>query len=175
MNGLTGRKYLEIGKITSVHGIKGEVRVAPWCDGPEFLVGFGQLYYMEGRDALPVKVEYSRPVKNMVIMKLEGCDSADEALKLRGRILYMDRDDVDLAEGCYFIQDLIGLTVSDYDTKKVYGTLTDVFQTGANDVYTVRSESGEEFLIPAIPDVIMKNDLENGEMLIRPISGLFDK
>lgn len=168
---LAKSRYLEIGKITSVHGIRGEVKVQPWCDEAEFLTEFDVLHYKSGD---PVDIEYARVHKNMVIMKILGCDTAEQAQKLRGRVLYMDRDDVELPEGSYFIQDLIGMTVKDDDTGGVYGTLIDVSQTGANDVYTVKSEEGKEYLIPAIPDVIMKNDLENNIMYIKPLDGLFD-
>ena len=164
-------RFLEIGKITSVHGIRGEVKVQPWCDEAEFLAEFDVLHYKSGD---PIDIEYARVHKNMVIMKIAGCDTAEQAQKLRGRVLYMDRDEVELPEGCYFIQDLIGMTVIDDDTGAVYGKLTDVSQTGANDVYTVTSDDGREYLIPAIPDVIMKNDLENDTMYIKPLEGLLD-
>ena len=165
------QKYLEAGKITSVHGIKGEVKVQPMCDSPEFLAEFDLLYYKSGT---PVKIEYARANKNMVIMKIEGITTADEAQKLRGRVLYLDRNDVDLPQGCYFIQDLLGMTVKDNDSGEEYGVLTQVYATGANDVYEIRSQSGKEYLIPAIPDVIMKNDLDNNVMYIKPLDGLFD-
>ncbi len=169
---MAGEKYLEAGKITSVHGIRGEVKVLPLCDDPQLLVQLDTLYYKSG---VPVMIEYARVHKNMVIMKLENVSSADEAQKLRGRVLYLDRDDVELPQGCYFIQDLLGMTVKDSESGKVYGTLTDVFQTGANDVYTVVSAEGKEYLVPAVPDVIMKNDLDNNIMYIKPLDGLFDE
>ncbi len=165
------KQYLEIGKISSVHGIRGEVKVTPWCDEPAFLAGFDRLYYKSGT---PVDIEYSRVFKNTVIMKISGCGTADEAGKLRGRVLYMDRNDVELPQGCYFVQDLIGLTVVDSETDEIYGVLTEVSQTGANDVYAVRSESGREILIPAIPSVIMKNDIDGGKMFVKLPDGLLD-
>ena len=111
----------------------------------------------------------------MVIMKIEGCDTVEEAQKLRNRILFMDRDDVELEKGCYFVQDLIGMEVRHAETGRVYGRITDVSETGANDVYTIKSEDGKEYLIPAIPDVIVKNDIENRIMTIIPLEGLFDE
>lgn len=162
---------LEIGKITSVFGIKGEVKVQPWCDSPELLCEFDTLYWKSGT---PVVIERSRVQKNMVIMKIEGTDDADAAQKLRNRVLYMDRADVELEEGSYFIADLIGLTVSDSRTGEVYGTLCDVTETGANDVYHIKTESGSQLLIPAIPEVIDLVDIEQGIMKITPLDGLFD-
>ncbi|MBP1548296.1 MAG: 16S rRNA processing protein RimM, partial [Oscillospiraceae bacterium] len=107
------KKYLEIGKIVAVQGLKGEVRVEPWCDSAEFLCEFDRLYFSKGET--PVDVVRSRPHKNIVLMKLDGVDTPEDAQKLRGKILYMDRDDVELEEGCYFVQDLIGLEVVDAD------------------------------------------------------------
>ena len=165
------KQYLEIGKITSVHGLKGEVKVNPWCDEPEFLTDFDTLYY---KSATPVVIENARVQKNMVIMKIEGCDTIEEAQKLRNRILFMDRNDVELEEGTYFIQDLIGLTVIDNDSGKVYGKLSDISATGANDVYTITSDEGKEFLIPAIPDVVIKTDIDKQQMFIHILDGLLD-
>ncbi|MGN0632966.1 MAG: ribosome maturation factor RimM [Oscillospiraceae bacterium] len=165
------KQFLEIGKITSIFGIKGEVKVQPWCDSPELLCEFDTLYW---KSKTPVEIEYSRVQKNMAILKIKGVDDADSAQKLRNHVLYMNRDDVELEEGSYFIADLIGLTVSDSATGEVYGTLCDVTETGANDVYHITSESGRLLLIPAIPEVIDEIDLENGSMKITPLKGLFD-
>ena len=87
-------------------------------------------------------------------------------------VVYLNKEDVELPDGTYFIADLIGLSVVDYDTGRIYGKITDVMQTGANDVYTVTSEEGDT-LIPAISDVVMETDLEAGEIRIRPLEGLF--
>ena len=98
----------------------------------------------------------------------------EEAQKLRNRVLYIDRDDVELDEGCYFVQDLIGLEVVDADSGESYGKITDVSQTGANDVYHIADEKGNVKLIPAIPEVVAETDIEGGIMKITPLEGLFD-
>ena len=165
------QQYLEIGKIVSVFGIRGEVKVQPWCDSPEFLCEFDTLYYKSGT---PVNIIKSRVAKNIVVMKIEGIDTVEQAQAIRNRVLYMDRNDVELEKGSYFIQDLIGLTVIDEDTKEVYGKISDVTETGANDVYHVKREDGKMFYVPAIPQVVMNVDLENGEMIIKPLDGLFE-
>ena len=107
-------------------------------------------------------------------MKIKGIDSPEEGVKLRGRVLYMDRDDVELEEGVYFRQDLIGLEVVDSSTDEVFGKITDVLETGANDVYEITDSDNNKKYIPAIPDVIDKVDIENGRMTITPLEGLFD-
>ena len=165
------KKLLEVGKIVSVFGIKGEVKVQPWCDTPQFICDFDTLYYKSGT---PVVVERSRVQKNMVVMKIKGTDTVEDAQKLRNRVLYIDRDDVELDEGCYFVQDLIGLTVIESKDGKVYGKISDVSETGANDVYHIKDEDGREYLIPAIPDVIDSVDIEGGVMKITALDGLFD-
>src|SRR5699024_2510549 len=103
-------------------------------------------------------------------------DDRNAAQLLRNKILYMDRDDVELEEGSYFIQDLLGLQVVDFDRpEKVYGELVDVTQTGANDVYHIKGEDQKVVLIPAIPDVIQEIDLAQGIMKITPLKGLFEE
>lgn len=166
------KQYLEIGQIVTTHGVMGEVRVKPWCDSPELLCEFDRLFFDGGKTT--VGVERARVHKNVVILKLEGINTMDDAQKLRNRVLYCSRDDFELDEGTYFIQDLLGLRVEDADTAEVYGELCDVTQTGANDVYHIRRENGSVVLIPAIPDVIVKTDADGGVMLIRPLKGLFD-
>ena len=165
------QQRLEIGKIVAIHALKGEVRVQPWCDGPEFLSQFKTMYL----NREPVKVRSARPSKNIVIVKLEGIDTPEAAQKLVNQILYIDRADVKLPKGTYFIADLIGLRVVDADDPEiVYGELTDVSQTGANDIYHVRFADGKERYVPAIPQVVVKTDLEAGTLQIRPLPGLFD-
>ncbi len=167
------KQFLEIGKITNVHGLRGEVKVMPWCDDAAFLCSFDMLYFDEGRT--PVQILRARVMKNMVILQLEGCETREQAELMRNRVLYMDREEVELEDGLYFIQDLIGLTVSDADTGRVYGTLKDVLQTGANDVYVIAdADSKKEYLVPAIPDVVLETNLGAGTMTIRPLKGLFD-
>ena len=165
------KRFLEIGKIVAVQGLKGEVRVDPWCDSPDFLCEFEQLYFNKGET--PVTVVKARPHKNIVLMKIDGVDTPEDAQKLRGKILYMDREDVELEEGCYFVQDLIGLEVIDADDGTIYGKLSQVPATGANDVYHIK-DGDKEYLIPAIPDVVVKTDIEGGKLIIRKMEGLFE-
>ena len=165
------KQYLEIGKIVSVFGIKGEVKVQPWCDSPDFITEFDTLYWKSGDE---VVIERSRVQKNIAVMKIKGCDTVEDAQKLRNRILYMDRNDVELEEGSYFVQDLIGLEVQNIDSGEVYGKLSEVSETGANDVYHIESENGKTYYVPAIPQVVIETDLENGIMKIHPLDGLFE-
>ncbi len=165
------QKYLEIGQIVTTHGIKGEVKIQPWCDSPEVLCEFDILYNKDGTKTYELS---ARPHGNMVIAKIKGVDTVEEAQALRNRILYLDRDDAELPEGTYFVQDLLGLMVYD-EEGKFYGKLTDVTSAGsANDVYELNND-GKLYYIPAIPSVILKTDIENGRMIIYPMEGLFDE
>jgi 16S rRNA processing protein RimM len=166
------KEYLEIGKIVTVHGLHGDVKVQPWCDSPEFLCAFPVLYL--GKEKKEVEITTARVQKNMALLHLDGYDSVEQAERLRNQILYLYREDVVLEEGTYFIQDLIGMAVSDADTDEAYGVLKDVLQTGANDVYVVETAAGKELLIPAIPDVIVEINLDENRMKIRPLEGLLD-
>lgn len=168
------KPFLEIGKIVSTHGIKGEVRVQPWCDSGAFMKKFSVLY-LDKKGETAVKIVSCRPHGNVVIMKLEGVDTPEQAARLRSKVLFMDRNDAKLEKGQVFIQDLIGCTVFDADNEnKVYGKITDVSQTGANDVWHITDESGREFLIPVIPSVVLEVDAEHEKVIIRPLKGIFD-
>lgn len=163
--------FLEAGQIVGVHGVRGEVKVQPWCDSAAVLTPIKTLYFDEG--ARPVKVS-CRPHKNVALIKLAGVDTVEQAETLRGQVLYLNRRDVKLPKGRYFICDLIGLTVVDNDSGATYGTVTDVTETGANNVYHMKTTDGKEVLIPAIPDVVKKVDVDGGEIRIFAMAGLFD-
>lgn len=165
-------QYLEAGRIVSTQGLKGETRVEPWSDSPEFLTQFKGFYVGSGGQNYTL-AESLRVQKNVVIIKFEGADDIDSAKKLVNHLIYIDRDWVNLTEGTYFERDLIGLEVADAATGRIYGKITEVGRTGANDIYCVKGSGGEVW-IPAIKDVIAAVDLKAGKMLITPLRGLFE-
>lgn len=166
------KEFLEVGQIVSVVGLKGEVRVQPWCDSPDFLLRFKTLYLNGGKQ--PVSVERSRVQKNMAVLKLAGTDHVDQANLLRGEVLWFRREDVALGERTFFVQELLGITVVDADDPSlVYGTLSEISPTGANDVYHIEQD-GKTVLVPAIRQVIIDTDIDLGIMRIRPMKGLFE-
>lgn len=167
------KQFLEIGRITSTHGIRGEMRVQPWCDTPQFLTRFSTLY-LDGQGKNAVRVERARAHQNMVILKISGVDTAEQAQCYRGKLLFHDRNDVSLPQNSYYIQDLLGCKVLDADNGVCYGTLTDVSETGANDVWQVTDGQGKDYLLPAIPSVIVETKPEEERITIRPIKGIFD-
>jgi len=166
------KQYLETGKIVGTHGVRGMVRVQPWCDDGEFLAEFDTLY-ADKNGTKKLKILTAKPHGNVVIMSIDGVNSIEEAEKLRGTVIYMDRNDVELPEGRYFISDLLGLPVTDADSGETLGVLTDVTETGANDVWHITRE-GKEYLVPAIADVLVSVEPEKESVIIRPLKGIFD-
>lgn len=167
------KEFLEVGQIVGTHGIRGEMRVNPWADSPEFLKQFKTLYY-DNKGEKSVKVISARPHGNVVILKLDGIETVEDASKMRNKVLYIRRADAKLADGSYFIEELIGCDVIDADDEAVcYGKLSDVSETGANDVWHIEKD-GKEYLIPAIPDVVINADVANNRVVIRPLKGIFD-
>ena len=166
------KQYLDSGKIVGTHGIKGEVRIEPWCDSPEFLCAFKKLYLDEkGQTFIEVK---SRPHKNITLAKIKGVDTIEAAEKLRGKIIYINRDDITLDEGVNFVQDLIGIEVKDAENGTVYGKITDVLRTGANNVYEITDSNNKKYLAPVIDEVVEEINVDGGFVLIRPMKGIFD-
>lgn len=166
------KKYLEIAKIVATQGVRGEVRCQYYCDAPEVLCEFDLLYLDKGKTA--VHIVRAFPHKNIVVMKLEGVNSIEDAQKYIGKVLYLDRDDAELPEETYFIQDIIGLEVKDADTGEVYGKVSEIYQNGAADVYSIKRSDGTELMFPCVDEVVKKIDVEGGEILITPLDGLFE-
>lgn len=164
------KEFLEGGKIVGTHGVRGEMRVECWCDTPQVLSSFKTLYFDNGKEAIKVK---SRVHKNMVLMKMQGVDTIEQADLYRGKIVYIKRSDMKLEKGVNFVQDIIGLEVVDGNTGEVYGTVTDVFKTGSNDVYEMKDNCGKAFYIPVIDEVVDNIDVENSVVKITPMKGLF--
>ena len=165
------KQFLEVGRIVGTHGVRGEMRVECWANSPDFFRPFKKLYLDEGKTTLAVSC---RPHKSIVLMTAKGVGSIEEAEKLRGKVLYIDRDDVKLEEGEHFVQDIIGLSVTDADSGEVYGTVKDVLKTGSNDVYEMKGKDDKLYYIPVIPDIMAGFDFDQGAVYIHPMKGLFD-
>lgn len=161
---------IEIGRIVSTHGIKGEVKVEPWCDSPDMLLKIKKIY-TENEEIL--KIVTLRIHKNSVLMQLEGINDITAAEKLKNTVILTDKKEVILKKDYFFIKDLIGINVFDADTGVKYGSLTDILKTGSNDVYVIMGDE-KEYLVPAIKECIIETDMDKGIMKIRPLKGLFD-
>ena len=164
------KEFLEAGKIVGTHGVRGMVRIQVWADSVDFLSDFSSLYLKEG--AMEIKLEKIAPHGNVAIAKIKGTDTIEQAEALRNRVVYVRRADIPLADGRYFVSEIIGCQVFDADTDALLGTLSDVSQTGANDVWHIE-KGGNEYLVPAIEDVIVSVDIDQCIVRIRPLKGIF--
>ena len=165
---------LQVGIITTTHGVRGEVKVFPTTDDPARFKDLDEVTLDTGKELIPLTIQNVKFFKNMVILKFKGIDNINDVEKYRKCALYVTRENaVALEENEYFIADLIDMEVVT-DEEERLGTLVDVMQTGANDVYVVKTESGEEILIPAIRDCIRSVDVEKGQMCIHLLPGLRD-
>ena len=159
-------ELIEAGKIVNTHGMRGEVRVQPWADSPDFLTGFEHFYI----DEMPVQVLFAKVHKGCVIATLEGVDDIDAAIRMKNKIIKIKKEDVTLEEGSYFVTDLIGLKVLDNETGETLGILSDVLSLPSNNVYVITGK--REILVPAVQEFIVETSLEEGYVKIRLIEGL---
>ena len=168
-------KYLRVGVITSPHGVRGEVKVYPTTDDAMRFKKLDHVILDLGRgESRELKIRQVKFFKNMVILKFKEFNNINEIEKYKGKDLLIRRDQaVKLAPNENFITDLIGLKVVT-DEGKEFGTLTDVLQTGANDVYVIESLEGKEYLFPAIPQCILDVNLENQMVTVHILDGLLD-
>lgn len=166
------KQFLEAAQIINKRGLRGEVKVDCYCDTPDALCEIKTLYLDENGEK-PVKILAAKPYKGFVYLTIEGVNTVEAADKLRGKLLYADRCDIPIEEGSYFIDDLIGLDVIDADNGKIYGKITDVFNRGASDIYTV-NDGNKDYYIPAVEEFIVETDIEKG-VYVKPIPGMFDE
>lgn len=173
LNGVKMRKeFIESGKIVGTHGIRGMVRIQPWCDSCEFLCGFKKLY-LNSTGTEFINITSAKPHGNVVIAAIKGIDTIEKAEAFRNKVLYINRKDANLEEDRYFIQDIIGSTVYDADTNKILGKISDVSATGANDVWHIKKDD-KEYLIPCIDEVVISVDIDADKVVIRPLKGIFE-
>ena len=166
------KQYLECGKIINTHGVVGAVKIDSWCDDPSVLARIKYVYFLKNGEYQKVKVIRASVFKRFVIATLEGVSNIDVASMLKDTVVYAHRDDFKLEEGDYFISDLIGLEVIDYESGEIYGTISDVINYGASDIYEISTPNGLK-LMPAVPDFVKSIDTEKG-IFVAPIEGMFD-
>lgn len=166
--------FLQIGVISSTHGIRGEVKVFPTTDDVNRFKKLKEVYLDTGKEMLTLHPESVKFFKQFVILKFKEFSNINEVEQYRNKCLLVDREHaVKLRKDEYFIADLIGLKVVT-DEEKQLGILKDVLQTGANDVYIVETEEGKEVLLPAIKECVLNVDIEAGMVLVHIMEGLLD-
>lgn len=165
-------QLLQVGVISSTHGIRGEVKVFPTTDDVKRFKKLKQVILDTGREKLPLEVEGVKFFKQFVILKFKGIDNINDIEKYKGKSLLVDREHaVKLRKDEYFIADMIGIDVFTED-EAYFGVLKDVLETGANDVYSIEMKDGKEVLVPAIKQCILEVDIENRRMVIHLLEGL---
>lgn len=166
-------KYLELGQIVNVKGLKGEVKVNPFTEDNTRFERLPKVFVKKAKGDMKEysisKVGYN---KNQVIIKFKEINTVEEAETLRNSYILVDRDSLEpLPEGVYYIADLIGLDVYT-ESQEYLGKVDDIFSTGSNDVYVVKNELGKQRLLPGIDEVLKKIDIPNGKIIVNLIEGL---
>ena len=159
------QQYIEAGKIVNTHGVAGEVKIEVWLDSPQLLRRCGRIF-LNGAEK---KLLSGKVQKNFLIAKLEGVDDVNAAMGLKGKTVTVDRNDVRLPKGTFFVQDILGASVRDEQGREI-GKLTDVLERPASNIYVVQGE--QEHLIPAVPAFILNTDAEAGVITVRLIEGM---
>ena len=161
---------IKLGKITAPHGVKGEVRVFPYTDEQTRFSAIKELW-VEDQPAILERASYQ---KNMVIVKLNISPDRNTAELLRNKELYLDRDKLwDVPEDTYFVQDLLGMSCES-EEGKLLGTIVDVVQNPAQDIYVIKDSNEVEHMVPAVKEFIKSVDTDKQIMIIHVIDGLFD-
>lgn len=157
-------RYLEAGLIVATHGVRGEIKILPWADGPEFLLEFDNIYI----DGACYQVESSRVHKTCALLKLAGLDTIEAVTPLMQQVVKIDRDEIELEEGYHFIADLVGLKVLS-DGQEI-GTLQEVLSLPGNDVYVVRGQ--HEYMIPVVKEFVEEPDFSAGTLTVHLLEGM---
>ena len=168
--------YIEVGKVTSTRGLRGEVNVQSWCNTPRDLCKFNELF-LDSLGHKALTVEKCRASGGFsVILKLNNINNVEEAKNLINKVLYANKTKIELEEGEILIADLIGLKVVDYDnTERVYGEVVDVIKGGNKaDLYEIMMSNGKKVLVPSVGEIIKSKDITRGVIKIKPIDGLLE-
>ena len=166
------QNYLPACKIVSTHGVRGEMKALPLCDGAAFLAKFKRLF-ASADGAGETRVLGVRAQGNVILLRLDGVTDMDAARAQVGRTYYLAKADAKLPRGRYVIEDLLGCDVVDADTDRIYGQLTNVDRPAAQDIYTVTDGAGEEHMLPAVPEFVKKIDIDARKIFVTPIEGMF--
>lgn len=166
-------QFLQVGVISSTHGLRGEVKVFPTTDDAARFQTLKNVVLDTGREKLDLEIQSVRFFKQFVIVKFKGIDNINDIEKYKGKSLFVTRENaVELEEDEYYIGDLIGMEVYTDDSEERFGVLKDVMETGANEVYIITSENHGEVLLPAINECILDIDVEAKKMKVHLMEGL---
>lgn len=163
---------LEVGKIVNTHGLRGEVKIVTWTDTPDVFEDLKYVYAVRKNEETRLTVKGIKYQKNNIIVKFAEIESIDEAEKYKNCILKADREMLgELPEGVYYIADLIGCEVYE-DNGKMLGKISDVFNTGANDIYAVSAPERKDLLIPVTEETVIDVNIEEKRVTVHLLEGL---
>ncbi len=167
------KDFIEIGRVVNTHGIRGNLKIQPWCDDPEVFYDLEEIYIDDKR----YEIENAGLHKTSVLLKVKGIDSINDAEPLKNKTAYVERSALgELPEGTYYICDLMGLEVKTEDGE-VLGVIDDIIKTGSNDVYVLKDETQKRkqpILIPVIDEVVKEVNIEAGYVTVKLLKGLID-
>lgn len=166
-------KYLEAGKLINTHGVRGEFKMDAWCDELSDYLHV-KAFYLEKNENSALKIEKIRPFGKFLLVKFDGIDTLDDALRYKTKTIYVDRNDLKLKDGAVFLADIIGLDAIDVNADEVFGKVVDVTDKGSGNLYEIELLSGKRILVPAVDFFIKKIDLQKG-VFINVIEGLCDE
>jgi 16S rRNA processing protein RimM len=162
--------HLAVGRIVRPHGVRGELIVEPYSETIRSIEADSEVFIESVQT--PFKVLALRSHQRRLILRIEGCEDREAAEGFRGNELLIPTPDVEpLPDGVYYRWQILGLTVNE-ENGRYLGTVVDILETGANDVYIIRGDDARELLLPAIKDVILEVDLEGAQLLVRMLDGL---
>ena len=165
--------YLEGGKVCNAHGVRGVLKVEPWCDSPRVLALQKRVFFAKRDGEYEERRVLGASVSgNLVLLTVEGIDSRESAIGYKNEVIYLHRDDVPVKKGAMLVADMIGLDVIDAESGVVYGKIADVNEVPRGLLYTIKTEKGDVYF-PSNPEFVKEIDAERG-MLIHTIPGFFD-
>ena len=169
------KDYLEAARVTGTHGVKGMVRLDPMTDTPDILCDIPVLFRKVKGELVPLHTERASVYKGAVLAAFREITTLDDAIPMKGQILWAKREDIPLEEGDHFVVDMIGLTVTD-DVRGVVGTLEDVITPAGRQVYVIKKEDGTTFMMPAVPEFVLDivTEGEDAGITVHLIDGMMD-
>lgn len=168
---MSTKNYFCIGKIVGTRGLNGELKVEPYTDFPEDFYEIKNIFL--DIESEPLDIKNIRVHKSQVLMLLTNVQNRTQAEFMRGKLLYAFKKDIPLDEDRFFIEELKGCLVEDVNSNEIYGKVKDIFNTGANDIYSIVDEEGKEYLLPIIEGTVKEINLEAEKIMINPIKGVF--
>lgn len=169
---MSEKRYIECGKIINTHGCRGDVKAESWCNSENDLASLERVFIKNGEIYEEHKVKKASIFKQFVLMELSEVDDMDKAMLLKNKILYALREDFKLKDGEFFLADMIGLDVIDAVTNEKYGTLSEIINRGASDIYVISTPNGDK-MIPAVDEFVKSVDINKG-IFVRVIEGMLD-